>query len=951
VFRPLRPASRKQSIRVDEVPQSTLGLPGPVFRRAGVSPPAPLQLELKRSVSSIMSDTQARTPIAREARRGLGTAGTLGGSQGSADTDRLLESDDPDSDIPGELQVILSSGETERFEDTMSFNPKRLLLQSPGSPPDMLLPAPDSPDSLEGVPAFRATLIDADENPADLDGESDLEDADGTSKSFDFTGELRMLNESADRRSFVEQLESAFRTPAKFDLDGFGEFSADDDAPPLPPMPPAVADSFRTLASAEASLLLPSPEISIPRRERNPSELYDLSLPRTAKSSSRTAKSSTRTAKSSTTGLSFPQTASADSIDFSPKDGELNVNFKFGGKSPVEPEFEQVWPVPKALTLSDIIPPPEIQSRLSMASMVEEDSSVLKSIMAKAQDIHPPPPMEPVPSLPQRGAPLSPASSKVFARPRALSDASSKFFERDSYVSYRDSFSGHSPRDSFCAENNPRDLFNGHVNRDSFDGLSYRDSFSGHTRRSSQASFSGLDSFDEIRRGFEFGPDRPAFYPPPGAATHGRGHQIRESVFSIASVSSYGAVLNPGVQDPFDYGRHDLPSRPSSDGFSLSMSMSNSVDDTFDFMQHRDSRRRRVDSDASSFYFRPPAPAPSAMRPLSMRAGHRRNESNMSTMSVAPPVSLYNRSFGVHRRMDSNSSVASHAMGAQRMSWDPRHGRDVSLDSFMSDFSSMHVSRPGLSVDKMLESAQGMPLTAISASPPESLRSERFDRSSAEYDSIMDATRGVFPPSGFEDSIFEKTGHRTSASSESLFGGNDYRPQTRTQLPAARYRPVSIYSIVEDTESFQREDDTMVTVRRFILSPYVPLIFAQMLDGGHIRRRSMDSIVGGSPCVRAGKRKHAAIRGPQDHIAGSDGEIEHVESPNKARLVEESPVRPRLAQKPSIAASIASTSSYVFGGERMARAQHGLLKRDSLEGSCLEADGEDLSCSCKPTSP
>ncbi|KAJ7585441.1 hypothetical protein C8J56DRAFT_1087354 [Mycena floridula] len=41
-----------------------------------------------------------------------------------------------------------------------------------------------------------------------------------TKKSFDFTGELKKLNESgvSDRRSFVEQLENVFKMPAKIDL-------------------------------------------------------------------------------------------------------------------------------------------------------------------------------------------------------------------------------------------------------------------------------------------------------------------------------------------------------------------------------------------------------------------------------------------------------------------------------------------------------------------------------------------------------------------------------------------------------------------------------------------------------------------------------------------------------------------------------------------------------------
>ena len=78
-----------------------------------------------------------------------------------------------------------------------------------------------------------------------------------------------------------------------------------------------------------------------------------------------------------------------------------------------------------------------------------------------------------------------------------------------------------------------------------------------HARHSSEMSFAGFDSFDEVRRGFEFHDHRPAFYPPQSAVPR---HFRNESAFSIASISSYGHVLNNGVPDPFDYGDIGLPS-------------------------------------------------------------------------------------------------------------------------------------------------------------------------------------------------------------------------------------------------------------------------------------------------------------------------------------------------------------------------------------------------------
>ncbi len=94
-----------------------------------------------------------------------------------------------------------------------------------------------------------------------------------------------------------------------------------------------------------------------------------------------------------------------------------------------------------------------------------------------------------------------------------------------------------------------------------------------------------------------------------------------------------------------------------------------------------------------------------------------------------------------------------------------------------------------------------------------------------------------------------------------------------------------------------------------------------MLGGGHACQRPIGSIVEALPCVQIEKRKHAN---------GQDCKVyKNNQSPSKARIVE----------KPLIS----STSSFQFGGERMIRAQRGLLERQSLEDSCLIADGEDIS--------
>jgi hypothetical protein len=99
-----------------------------------------------------------------------------------------------------------------------------------------------------------------------------------------------------------------------------------------------------------------------------------------------------------------------------------------------------------------------------------------------------------------------------------------------------------------------------------------------------------------------------------------------------------------------------------------------------------------------------------------------------------------------------------------------------------------------------------------------------------------------------------------------------------------------------------------------------------MLGGGHVRRRSVVSSVEASPCVRFEKRGKLSMFHDASPLPERNGD--DCDSPNK----------PQIVPKPSIA----STSSYKFGGERMIKAQRGLLARESLEENCLVADGEDL---------
>ena len=91
-------------------------------------------------------------------------------------------------------------------------------------------------------------------------------------------------------------------------------------------------------------------------------------------------------------------------------------------------------------------------------------------------------------------------------------------------------------------------------------------------------------------------------------------------------------------------------------------------------------------------------------------------------------------------------------------------------------------------------------------------------------------------------------------------------------------------------------------------------------------------MVDASPCVRMERKQQTAL-------PGRKLQFDMVEPPAK-----ESPGKvSRLIAQPSIA----STSSFQFGGERMIKARQGLLERQSLEESALIAQGEDFLDSCK----
>lgn len=118
-----------------------------------------------------------------------------------------------------------------------------------------------------------------------------------------------------------------------------------------------------------------------------------------------------------------------------------------------------------------------------------------------------------------------------------------------------------------------------------------------------------------------------------------------------------------------------------------------------------------------------------------------------------------------------------------------------------------------------------MPLTSISASPPEGVASRHHgDRTS--YDSIMDdegrrsSVEYNDRRSSSGDSLFDHTGNWSSVSLGSVFGYDELHPPQGSLLLPHQFRPLSMFSIAS-VHSPNKEDDTMISVRLF----FFPLKF------------------------------------------------------------------------------------------------------------------------------
>jgi serine/arginine repetitive matrix protein 2 len=110
-----------------------------------------------------------------------------------------------------------------------------------------------------------------------------------------------------------------------------------------------------------------------------------------------------------------------------------------------------------------------------------------------------------------------------------------------------------------------------------------------------------------------------------------------------------------------------------------------------------------------------------------------------------------------------------------------------------------------------------------------------------------------------------------------------------------------------------------------------------MIGGGYVRRQSLGSVFDGSPCARVEKRQPLGTGLAMESLFAATEEEEDPPTPTQALAPVSQPAEPILA----------SPSPMKFGGDRMTLARNGQFQRQSLEITCLSADGEFKLPSCK----
>jgi serine/arginine repetitive matrix protein 2 len=264
-----------------------------------------------------------------------------------------------------------------------------------------------------------------------------------------------------------------------------------------------------------------------------------------------------------------------------------------------------------------------------------------------------------------------------------------------------------------------------------------------------------------------------------------------------------------------------------------------------------------------------------------------------------------NRSFGYHGQNDSSASSSSVAISYAKYGTNSSgiaawacHQKDLSVDSVMCDFSALHLARPGIR-DKMFDWAVDLNLCV-----------------SSECYQVLTITTYFTTPSrsSVDDSLFEKTGQRSSVSSDSVFGEEVSHSYAVRLLPPHHFRPLSILSL-NSSHGPVHDDDAMISVgvdhfaHEFVLTIRCRCWEVATSVGALVY------LMEASPCVRIEKRKRPRKKQRPSRMWNAMNRL--------TRLVSLRTIN-RIG---------------VIVPVRRGQNDNGLLERQSLEDSCFVADG------------
>ncbi|KZO94379.1 hypothetical protein CALVIDRAFT_565736 [Calocera viscosa TUFC12733] len=324
-----------------------------------------------------------------------------------------------------------------------------------------------------------------------------------------------------------------------------------------------------------------------------------------------------------------------------------------------------------------------------------------------------------------------------------------------------------------------------------------------------------------------------------------KAHEKSDTEYSIPSISSYGALLKPGVPNPIGYTASERARLDSAESNIRPLTAAAMAAMDEEQMKRRFNRQSN-DSVASTWSFhastRPPPPL------------QYRSNGHGDVISGPPPAYLNNnkRNSLMRSRVDSadsHSAVQAYqsygGMGGIAASGNSRRDSQDSAFSELSEMSPMSYQRrgrPGITDEKMFDSAHGASMleSIVDASEADISSRASFDseaRSTSARESDMELS------SDEEDSLFPVERKRESVSADSLFTKEDDRQTLSVpglfQGQSRKPRPVS--TISQDSARMPGPDDTMMT----------------MLDGdlGWAPRSGMQS----SPSVEAAKNRQARL--------------------------------------------------------------------------------------------